>query len=161
MPTGPRVLIDNACYHITARGNQKQATFVTKSDYEELLHRIDHYKHKHAVRLYAYCLMPNHLHFVLRPAISRNLSKFMHGLLRSYTKFFNEKYDKVGHLWQGRFKSKIIDNIEYMHDASAYIENNPVRAGMVEKALDYQWSSCQERLLFGWNKKRLIDDFSS
>lgn len=76
-----------------------------------------------------------------------NLAKFMHGPNRSYTAYFNKKYNKVGHLWQGRFKSKVITKDNYLFDCIGYVEFNPVRAGIVNMALEYEWSSYKERVL--------------
>ena len=146
MPTGPRLLLERCCYHITARGNQKQRIFLEINDYNQLLMRVKRYKKKCDFLLYGFCLMPNHIHIVGEPKEPKNLAKFMQGLLRSYTDYFNKKYQKVGHLWQGRFKSRIIAKDRYLIDCIQYVELNPVRAGITTAALDYKWSSYQERI---------------
>jgi putative transposase len=159
MPTGPRLLIDNACYHIITRGNQKQLVFIDNYDKDEFNRRLSKYKKKHGYLLYGYCLMPNHIHLVGEPKQTIKLSKFMHGLLRSYTVYFNKRYKKVGHLWQDRFKSKIIVKDGYLIDCIHYIEFNPVRAKIVQSAADYAWSSYQERVLLHGKAGKLLDDF--
>lgn len=147
MPGGPRTVLENALYHIMTRGNRKQKIFMEKVDYEEHLLRIKKYKKRHQVKLYGFCLMPNHVHMIGEVSDKDSLSKFMHGLNRSYTAYFNEKYDKVGHLWQGRFNSKVIVKDRYAINCINYIELNPVRAGIVSAPHEYSWSSYKDRVL--------------
>ncbi len=147
MPTGPRLLIPNACYHLITRGNQKQTVFIDNRDYKACLLFLRKYKKCYGFLLYGYCLMPNHIHLVGETSDPAFLSKFMQGFLRSYTAYFNKKYKKVGHLWQGRFKSKVIVKDGYLIDCIHYAELNPVRAGIVKTAGDYLWSSYKERVL--------------
>lgn len=157
MPTGPRLLLANACYHIITRGNQRQQIFMDKNNYEAYLLRLKRYKKKASFLLYGYCLMPNHIHLLGEPKELNNLAKFMQKLTRSYTGYFNKKYKKVGHLWQGRFKSKVIVKDNYLIDCIHYIELNPVRANMVRAAADYEWSSYKERILDKDNNGKLLD----
>ncbi len=157
MPAGPRFLLEHACYHIITRGNQKQQIFLEKSDFEEFIRRLKRYKKKYTFFLYGYCLMSNHLHLIGEPKESHNLAKFMQGLLRSYTAYFNKKYKKTGHLWENRFKSKVIIKDGYLLDCIHYIEFNPVRANLVKAANEYLWSSHKERI-FGDGK--LLDKLS-
>lgn len=140
-----RILIKNACYHIYARGNQKQTVFNEKIDYEFYLGQLKHYKIKYSFHLYGYCLMPNHIHLLGRPVIPEKLSNFMQCLQRSYTAYYNKKYDKVGHLWQSKFKAKLIAEDQYALDCVAYIEANPVRAQLAANPKDYIFSSFAER----------------
>ena len=102
--------------------------------------------------------MPNHVHMIGQPKELKNLAKFMQGLTRSYTAHFNKRYKKVGHLWQGRFKSKIIAKDGYLIDCIQYIEHNPVRANMVKAAIEYPWSSYREKALGQTNNGRLLDE---
>ncbi|MCM8799613.1 MAG: transposase [Candidatus Omnitrophica bacterium] len=150
-----RVVLDGAVYHITVRGNQKQKTFLEEVDFLNYFKILRHYKKKYRFKLYAYCLMPNHVHLILEVENSKNLSKIMQGINLSYTIYFNKKYQKVGHLWQGRYKSKIIQKDKYLIDCIEYVELNPVRSGLVENPFDYPWSSWRER--FGKENKHLID----
>ncbi len=158
MPTGPRLLIDNACYHIITRGNQQQEVFLRPQDYETYISVLRKLKRKYNFLLYGYCLMPNHVHLVGEPTITKDLSRFMQSLNRTYTAYFNKNYQKVGHLWQGRFISKVITKDKYLLDCIEYIELNPVRANLVRTAGDYAWSSYKERILSGETKDKLINN---
>ncbi len=158
MPNVPRVLVENACYHLNVRGNQKQRTFLVEKDFQEYLARLKTYKNKYDFKLYGYCLMPNHIHLLGQPKQAKDLSKFMQGINLSYTTYFNEKYTKVGHLWQGRFKSKVIVKDQYLLDCINYIELNPVRAGIVNTPSEYPWSSYRERVLD--SKSKMLDQFT-
>ncbi len=146
MPRNARIIMDNACYHIITRGHQKQNLFICESDYSKYLALLKKYKHKYHFLLYAYCLMPNHIHLVIEPKKHKQLSKIMHGLNLSYTIWFNKTYDKVGHLYQDRFKSMIIQKDEYLFSCINYIELNPVRAGIIEQPDKYSWSSYYYRM---------------
>jgi len=99
--------------------------------------------------------MPNHLHLLVQVQHAKNISKFMHWLNRGYTAYFNAKYGKVGHLWQGRFKSNPIVKGQYLINVATYIENNPVRAGIAHDPVDYIWSSYKERCLL--ERKKLLE----
>jgi putative transposase len=147
MSRGRRLLIENACYHIFSRGNQKQRTFNKHDDYATFLRILKKYKRKFNFNLYGYCLMPNHIHLIGEFGNIKNISKFMHALIMTYTIYFNRRYKKVGHLWQDRFKSKIILKDEYLVDCLNYVETNPVRAKIIERPIEYQWSSYKERVL--------------
>ena len=102
--------------------------------------------------------MPNHVHMVgeIRPA--SNLSCIMRALLRSYTAYFNRKYGKEGHLWQGRFKSRVITKDKYLIDCIGYVESNPVSANIVNSIHEYGWSSYNERVLGEIKDKPLLND---
>lgn len=158
MPAGPRLLIDKACYHIITRGNQQQAVFLLEKDYQRYISSLRKYKKKYNFLLYGFCLMPNHVHLLGEPVEIKNLAKFMQCLNRSYTGYFNKRYQKVGHLWQGRFISKVIVKDRYLLDCIQYIELNPVRANIVKTTADYTWSSYKERLLTAETKDKLLDD---
>ena len=158
MPSGPRLLLDNVCYHIITRGNQKQRIFREDRDYEEYLSRLRKYKKKHDFLLYGYCLMPNHIHLLGETKVAADLSRLMSSLQRSYTAYFNEKYVKVGHLWQGRFKSKVITKDKYLIDCINYIELNPVQANIVNNIWEYRWSSYNERTLEENEEKLLLNN---
>jgi putative transposase len=150
-----RLTLDNACYHIMARGNQKQKTFIEEADFMKYLDLLRHYKRKYSFNLYGYCLMPNHVHLILEVKKRSCLGKIMQGLNQTYTIWFNKKYTKVGHLWQGRYKSMVIQNNKYLLECIEYVELNPVRAGLSKSPFDYPWSSWQERL--GYKHDGLLD----
>ncbi len=155
MPRSSRLFIDNACYHLRTRGNQKQNVFLNEQDYQKCLEIIKRAKSKYNIHLYAYCLMTNHFHLLIQTFQARNISKFMQWINRGYTAYFNAQYKKVGHLWQGRFQSSPIVKGQYLVNVATYIENNPVRAGIANDPVNYKWSSYQERCIF--TKKYLVD----
>ena len=145
MPRMKRLILDNACYHIMARGNQKQNTFLEAKDYRVYFKLLKRYRRKYDFALYGYCLMPNHVHLVIKINKAANVAKIMQGLNQSYTLWFNNKYKKVGHLWQGRFKSLLIENGRYMLECLEYVEFNPVRSNLVSSPFVYPWSSWKMR----------------
>ncbi len=155
MPRGARILLNNVCYHIINRGNQKQNIFLEDSDFESYLQLLKHFKRKYSIKLFGYCLMPNHIHIVLEPKKPDGLARFMQVLNQTYTTWFNSKYKKTGHLWQGRFKNMVIQKDNYFVECVYYVEVNPVRAGLVSSPADYFWSSYRDRV-FG-NKNGLLD----
>ena len=159
MPTGPRILLDNACYHVVMRGNQRQMVFMEKSDFEYYLNKIRKYKRKYNLFLYSYCLMSNHIHMLVEIKDSKNLPSFMHDLNRSYTAYFNNRYQKVGYLWQGRFKSYIVNKDEYVFNCINYMESNPVRAELVDCINEYKYSSYNERVLGIVDRYKMLDNF--
>jgi putative transposase len=154
-----RLLIKNVCYHIFIRGNQKQTVFKEKEDFEFYLLQLKHYKRKFSFLLYGYCLMPNHIHLLGEPLYPEKLSKFMQCLNRSYTAYYNKKYSKVGHLWQGRFKTKVIAKDQYLIDCIAYIEQNPIRTNLVKSLKEYDFSSYTERNFNAYRNFKLLDNF--
>ena len=156
MPRVSRTFLNYSCYHVIARGNQKQKVFKGKGDYARYLNILKKAKRKYGISLYTYCLMPNHIHLLIEASVSRNMSKFMHWISRGYTAYFNCKYKKVGHLWQGRFKSKPILKGQYLVNVANYMEGNPVRAKLVDDIADYPWSSYRERCHL--SNKVMLDD---
>lgn len=158
MPRTARILLDNAAYHIMTRGNQKQRVFIENIDFQEYLNRLKYYKREFEFKLYGFCLMPNHVHLLGEIEQKENLAKFMQGLNSSYTAYFNNKYDKVGHLWQDRFKSEIITKDRYLLDCIMYIELNPIKDALVKTMYEYKWSSHLERA-FGANESgKMLDE---
>ncbi|MBL7197921.1 MAG: transposase [Candidatus Omnitrophica bacterium] len=156
MPSIPRVFIDYACYHIITRGNQKQKVFIQEEDYLKYVSILKKAKRKYKINLYSYCLMPNHVHLLVAPEKAPTISGFMHWLSLGYTVYFNSKYGKKGHLWQGRFKGKPILKGDYLIQCAAYIEGNPVRAKLVTDMAAYKWSSYRERCLY--SGKFILDE---
>lgn len=157
MPRPTRSFIDHGCYHIITRGNQKQLVFYKEKDYKFYLSIVKKAKVKYNINLYAYCLMPNHIHLLIESAFARNISSFMHYINRGYTAYFNCDYNKCGHLWQGRYKSRIIIKGQYLIHCSNYIEANPVRAKIAIDIADYPYSSYRERCYLSKNK--FLDEF--
>ncbi|MBU1125120.1 MAG: transposase [Candidatus Omnitrophica bacterium] len=157
MPRTARITMENCVYHIITRGNQKQSVFREYSDYEKYLSLLSKYKKRHQFKLYCFCLMPNHVHLILHIEEPVIVNKILRSLNLSYTRFFNFKYKTVGHLWQDRFKSRIIAQDRYLEECMKYIEGNPLRAGLNWYIEDYPWSSYAFRL----KKSILVDKLPS
>ena len=139
MARRPRLLAPGVLYHVIVRGNHGQKTFFNPSDYQAYLERLGRYRKRWGVTVYAYCLMPNHVHLLVETG-SQPLSGFMQGLQQSYTQYFNRKHRKVGHLFQGRYKAIVCDKNEYLLSLVRYIHLNPIRANMVRKLDEYPYS---------------------
>ncbi len=113
-------------YHVYNRGHNKQAIFLRDKDYVRYLKRLKEYLKKHNVTLLAYCLMPNHIHLLLYQNGEEPIDRFIHRLHTAYTMYFNKKYERVGAVFQGRFKAKLIETDEYLLHVSRYIHINPL-----------------------------------
>lgn len=142
-------------YHVVNRGNNRQAIFLESSDQRHYLRCLYHYKIKYAFRLFAFCLMTNHIHLLLRVSEQGTVSKIMQSLTVAYNRWYNFKYKSSGHVWQGRFSSSLVSDDEYLLTAMQYIEQNPLRAGMVNNIGDYLFSSY--RLNVRHANSKLID----
>ena len=127
-------------YHVIQRGNERKNIFLDDKDKVKFLDTLARTKGKFNCKVYAYCLMNNHVHLVIDTNGS-DISQLMKSLNVSYVMYFNRKYERCGHLFQDRFKSEIIDNDQYLLEVSRYIHLNPVRAKIVKNAADYPWSS--------------------
>ena len=140
-----RIAYENAAYHVMARGNRKETIFFADADRRKFLAKLDEALNKHKAELFAYCLMPNHYHLFLRTR-RPNLSTLIHDLNSSYANWLKAKYALVGVVFQGRFKSIVVDTDAYAAVLSAYIHLNPRRRKIVEKPEDYLWSSYRDYL---------------
>ena len=140
MPRPPRLEFPGALYHVTARGNERRALYRDDADREEYLARLAHYRQKFGFRLLSFCLMGNHIHLAVR-AGQAPLSRVMAGLHSSYAEWFNRRHDRVGHLFQGRYKAFLVQEERYLHALVRYIHRNPVEARIVQRPQDYRWSS--------------------
>ena len=136
-----RVSYQGGHYHICNRGNRKQDIFLEEEDYLSYLKKVREYKEKYKISVLCYCLMPNHFHLLIKQNSDIPLYKFMHALNTSYSMNFNRKYNKVGHLFQGKHKLKEVDKDEYLLQLSSYIHLNPTKDGLIKKLEEYQWSS--------------------
>lgn len=147
MATQPRYFEDKAYYHVYNRGNHKEQIFLQDRDYERFLEKIIEYKEKYPVKILAYCLMPNHFHFLLQQLAPNAISRFLSNLCNSHSRYFNVKYETMGSLFQGRFKAKKVDRDEYLVHLSRYIHLNPINLfnflikGTFEQLKLYRWSS--------------------
>ena len=140
MARKPRIQFEGAFYHIIVRGNQRQDIFFDEADRRQYLERLHRYRNKCGFVLYAYVLMTNHVHLLIETP-NDPISRIMQMINFTYTQYFNKKYGKVGHLFQGRYKSYLCDKDSYLLGLVRYIHNNPVRAGVAEDAGAYAWSS--------------------
>ena len=145
MPRLARVVLEGLPYHVTQRGNGRQQVFFAHTDYELYLDLA--FKHARAARLrvWAYCLMPNHVHWVVVPDQPLSLAKAMRATHAEYARYFNLRQRSCGHVWQARYHSCPLQGM-HVWRAVAYVERNPVRACMVEQAGKYRWSSAPSRL---------------
>lgn len=141
MPRAARIIIPDAIYHILNRGNNKEVVFFDDEDFRFFLRQIKKYKERFGMKIYHYCLMPNHCHFLAQPSTPRNLAKFMHAIMLVHAQYLQRKYNKVGHIWQGRYKSPAVEKEDYLLKCGYYIEDNPRRAGLVKSLKDWPWSS--------------------
>lgn len=140
MPRPLRIHAPGILYHIISRGNQRQDVFLNEQDFRAYLHRIEETHALFPFRLYAYALMPNHIHLLLEVG-EAPISKIMQTLQQRYTQYFNAKYKKIGHIFQGRFKSIICQRDGYLLELVRYLHLNPVRAKIVADPGDYPWTS--------------------
>jgi len=138
-----REVADNAIYHIVQRGNNKQVIFRDENDYRQFLYSLSKCSYKYPFELYHYCLMPNHIHLLIRIPKKEDASRLMQALLQSFRFYYQKKYGYVGYLFQGRYRSKLIGQNSYLLECARYIERNPVRSGLVDNPEHYRWSSCR------------------
>jgi len=123
------------------RGNKREVCFFADQDYTVYLDKLKEYAKKYDVAVHAYVLMTNHVHLLLTPATEKGVSQLMQALGRYYVRYINITYKRTGTLWEGRYKSTLVDSDTYFLLVSRYIELNPVRADMVEHPAEYPWSS--------------------
>lgn len=143
-------------HQVTQRGNYGQNVFETDIDFRLYLTWLRACVTRYSVRIWAYCLMRNHVHFVCIPQVEGALAHSFNNLHMRYAQYFHDKKGVTGHLWKGRFLSCILDDKSVFEEVR-YIENNPVRAGLVERAEDYPWSSARHHVL-GESDTVLIDN---
>ena len=140
MPRLARVVVPGLPHHITQRGNRRADVFFEPEDRTAYLSMLHHYAGRHGLHIWAYCLMTNHVHLVAVPRWAESMARTLRDAHQTYAVYLNRKMGESGHLWQGRFFSCVLDEV---HEWAAvrYVEQNPVRAGMVERAEEYEWSS--------------------
>jgi putative transposase len=140
-----RIVIPGSPHHVTQRGNRRAPTFFEDGDY--LLYRrlLGEAARKAGAQVWAYCLMPNHVHVILTPSDEDGLRRTFADLHRRYTAFINARHGWTGHLWQGRFGSVAMDDA-YLANAVRYVAMNPVRAGLVARPEEWRWSSVSAHL---------------
>ncbi len=152
MPRLPRIYIKGALYYVTCRSESNQEIFKDEGDYQMFLELLKKYKEQYGIKIFAYSLMPNHLHLLIEMAKeikpqegeavkSQEISDFMHNLNNSYTKYFNGRYQRKGHLFRERFKAAIVEKQGQLLNLTAYVHLNPEKLNMVIEAKDYPHSS--------------------
>ncbi len=154
MPRQRRKLSKTGIYHVMLRGNERKSLFPEEEDYRKFLQVLTHKKRDDSFLLYAYCLMSNHIHLLIREK-RQNISQIMKRINIAYAYYFNKKYNRVGHVFQDRFKSESIEEENYLLSVIRYIHHNPLQAKMVSDPISYPWSSYNFYLDEG--KKSIID----
>ena len=127
--------------HVIQRGNNHQVCFGSEKDMKAYLGWLKEYSKKYFVEIHAWVLMTNHVHLLCTPRGEQAVSQMMQSIGRMYVRYYNYSYGRSGTLWEGRFKSCLIESEQYLFELYRYIELNPVRAGMVKEPSDYSWSS--------------------
>jgi len=156
MPRNPRLFVADVPCHVVQRGNNKVPIFLRDEDYLFFLEVLQEAKKKHPCFIYSYCLMTNHFHLLIEPKErDDNVSLLIKLLGSRYVRYVNKNYNRSGTLWEGRFKSSLIDRESYFLTCLHYIEMNPVRAGIVVSPELYRWSSYRVRA-FG-EKSPILD----
>ena len=137
----PRLTLPGYPHHVIQRGNNRQAIFAKTADYQRLLDLLDDNARQFEVAIHAYVLMSNHFHLLVTPQTSDGLPQMMQAVGRRYVRYFNDSQQRSGTLWEGRYRSTLIQTDRYLLACMSYIDLNPVRAGLVAQAADYPWTS--------------------
>ena len=138
----PRLIVPGFPHHVIQRGNNRQRIFETQADYAFFLELAQEHASQFGVAIHAYVLMPNHIHLLATPQTAQDaLPKMMQAVGRRYVRHFNDSHGRTGTLWEGRYKSTLVQTDRYLLACMVYIDLNPVRAGLVSLAADYPWSS--------------------
>ncbi|MDI6822645.1 MAG: transposase [Actinomycetota bacterium] len=159
MPRKSRGILFEGIYHVTSRGNNQSSIFLDDTDKIKFLDMVAGYKRKFAFRLFSYALLTNHFHLLISlgyPSDSQvPLSKIMGCLLTSYSTYFNRRHNRSGHVFQGRYGSRRVENDAYLLQVIRYIHLNPVMAGLCEQLEDWRFSS--HRCYLGFEDDPLVD----
>ncbi len=137
----PRLTLPDYPHHIIQRGNNRQVIFNTSADYLYFLELLHENARKFGISIHAYVLMGNHFHLLATPQTDTGLPQMMQAVGRRYVRYFNDSRGRSGTLWEGRYRSTLIQTESYLLACMAYIDLNPVRAGLVTEARNYPWSS--------------------
>lgn len=141
MPRKTRQLVDGGVYHVICRGHNKCALFHSRHDYDIYKSILRKYRKEILFDLHHYCLMPNHVHLLIRISSGASLPKLMQGINQSYSQHYKRKYDMVGYLFQGRYKALLIEDDGYLLECGRYIERNPLKSGIENNLARYPFSS--------------------
>jgi putative transposase len=146
MPRPPRQIFAGQCYHVLNRANRKAEVFHDASDYLAFIQLMGKANEHVALPLLAVCLMPNHVHLVVRPAADGDVARWMQWLFTTHARHYHEKHQTTGHVWQGRYKHCIVQDDHYLLTLLRYVERNALRANLVARAEDWRWGSLNWRL---------------
>ena len=141
MPRQARIVVPSGIYHVLCRGNNRQTIFHADSDRERFLSLLSRYKKRYTLDIFHYELMDNHVHLIVQSTRETALSRGMHGLDLTYAQHFRAKYGGIGHFWQDRFKSFLMEKESYLFECGRYVELNSTRAGKFRDPGDDPWSS--------------------
>ena len=150
----PRLTLPGYPHHIIQRGNNRQVIFVDTQDFETMLALLAESAKKFGVAVHAYVLMDNHFHLLATPSTAEALPLMMQAVGRSYVRYFNNRHGRSGTLWEGRYRSTLIETERYLLACMVYLDLNPVRAGIVAQPLAWPWSSHAHHL--GQRSDRLV-----
>jgi putative transposase len=145
MPRISRAMAVDLPHHITQRGNYRHGVFEKEGDYLQYLEWLTTYSRKYLLKIWAYCLMENHVHFIAVPMDPGSIGRTFNTLHMRYAQYIKRRRNGTGHLWQGRFFSCVLDK-RHLYTAMRYVENNPVRANITKKADEYRWSSARRHV---------------
>ena len=137
----PRAIDEGLIYHALNRGNNRGDVFSDDADRQAFLEALGRTRDRYPFRLLGYCLMSSHFHLLVRPGPGQSISRILQSLTVAHTWRHHRRHRSSGHVWQGRFKSPVIQDDDHLLTVLRYIEANPLRAGMVDAAGDYRWSS--------------------
>ena len=145
------------CFHVLNRGNNRDDVFVDDDDRLAFLDSLGKARLRYPFALFGYCLMTNHFHLVIRPGPGQSISRIMQSVTVAHTARYHRRHRSLGHVWEGRFRSPAVQDGEYFLKVLAYVEANPLRAGIVADPAEYRWSSHPGRV--GVRADPLLDDF--
>lgn len=146
MARQPRLVLPGHPHHLIQRGNNRQAIFLDDDDRRKYLGMLRDAAQEHQLAIHAYVLMSNHVHLLATPSTLESFSRTMQSLGRRYVGWFNHRHGRTGTLWEGRFRTSLVDSESYLLACQRYIELNPHRAGLASGLLDYPWSSLMHHL---------------
>jgi putative transposase len=141
MPRTARAIVAGYCYHVLNRANRRAQVFHERADYEQFFALIARAQSRVKLPVLAACLMPNHVHLVVRPETSGDLAEWMHWAFTTHVRWYHAKYSTTGRIWQGRFKAFVIQEDHHLLTVMRYVERNALRARLVEFAEDWEWGS--------------------
>jgi len=144
MPGRPRIIAPNFPHHVVARSNRGVTIFHEREDYFHFLNMTAALKKRRDIKIWAFCIMSNHVHFLIVPQSKEDMVKYLQGLLVCYTQYYNDKYETEGQLWKAKYFSSVVDHENYLWQVLRYIERNPVRANLTQNPEDYPYSSASK-----------------